>query len=479
LAPYSLKEGLNAMGQHWQELVPIDRYMVHASGLLYEYDRKVLTFLYQPLIGPVCLSLYMTLWAELEENRLWSESSSHHVLMNLLGLNLKDIYEARLKLEGIGLLKTLVNEEDEIRSFVYELQPPLTPEQFFLDGMLNIYLYRKIGKNHFFRLKRFFSERKNPTDKEYRDVTRAFQDVYSSATPKTLKYLQDVSSDLKADDKNNFIGRNEQSGIQIDVSHFDFDLLMAGLNESLIPQKAINQKVKEAISNLAFLYDIDAIQMKKFLLDAFNPNSDEIDIEELRKAARDWYQFVNYDELPSLIERTQPLKYQVQQQEPKTPKEKMIRYYETTSPLKVLVDRSNGAEPAASDLKVIESLLINQQLPPGVVNVLIDFVLLQTDMKFTKNYVEKIGSQWARKNVKTVIEAMDLAIKENESKASSSGGDKNRQKSFKQKPIRTEILPDWFDEEQQKRTENPHKEKEADVEAKKQEIEEILKEFKK
>jgi replication initiation and membrane attachment protein len=157
----------------------------------------------------------------------------------------------------------------------------------------------------------------------------------------------------------------------------------------------------------------------------------------------------------------------------------MIRYYETTSPLKVLVDRSNGAEPAASDLKVIESLMINQQLPPGVVNVLIDFVLLQTDMKFTKNYVEKIGSQWARKNVKTVIEAMDLAIKENESKASSSGGDKNRQKSFKQKPIRTEILPDWFDEEQQKRTENPHKEKEADVEAKKQEIEEILKEFKK
>lgn len=100
------------MAQHWQELIPIDRYTVSASGLLHEYDRKVLTFLYQPLIGSACFSLYMTLWAELEENRLWSESSSHHILMNLLGINLKDIHEARLKLEGIGLLKTYVKTEE-------------------------------------------------------------------------------------------------------------------------------------------------------------------------------------------------------------------------------------------------------------------------------------------------------------------------------------------------------------------------------
>jgi replication initiation and membrane attachment protein len=59
---------VNEMAQHWQELIPIDRYLVTSNGLLHEYDRKVLTFLYQPLIGSTCLSLYMTLWAELEEN---------------------------------------------------------------------------------------------------------------------------------------------------------------------------------------------------------------------------------------------------------------------------------------------------------------------------------------------------------------------------------------------------------------------------
>ena len=51
------------MTQHWQELLPIDHYIATANGLLHDYDRKILTFLYQPLIGAGCMSLYMTLWA--------------------------------------------------------------------------------------------------------------------------------------------------------------------------------------------------------------------------------------------------------------------------------------------------------------------------------------------------------------------------------------------------------------------------------
>jgi replication initiation and membrane attachment protein len=459
------------MGKHWQELVPIDQFTVVADGLLHEYDRKVLTFLYQPLIGSACFSLYMTLWAE-SENKLSPELSTHHLLMNLLGMNLDSIYEARLKLEGIGLLKTYVKTAEQKRSFIYELRPPLTPEEFFKDGMLNVYLYQMIGKNHFSRLKRFFSVQTAPKD-DYVDVTRSFQDVFESAVPGNLQNRQMT----KPDTMHQFLGRYDVKPIQIDQTAFDFELLMAGLNESLIPKKAVNQKVKDAISNLAFLYDIDAIQMKKFLLDAFNPSEDEIDVEELRKAARNWYQFVNYDDLPSLIERTQPLRYQVQLQEPKTPEEKLIRYFETASPLKVLVDRSNGGEPAASDLQVIEGLMINQNLPPGVVNVLIDFVLLKTDMKLTKNYVEKIGSQWARKKVKTVKEAMELAKHEHEANTVSAGA-KNKNRPSNQKPLRTEALPDWFDEDKQKQA-GQKQDSTVDLEAKKREIEEKLKAFRK
>jgi replication initiation and membrane attachment protein len=461
------------MAQHWQELIPIDRYLVTSSGLLHEYDRKVLTFLYQPLIGSTCLSLYMTLWAELDENRLWSESSTHHLLMNLLSVNLKDIHEARLKLEGIGLLKTYVKTDESGRSFIYEIHPPLNPEQFFLDGMLNIYLYRKIGKNHFARLKRFFSIPKKPMEEDYLDVTRAFQDVFSSATPGSLQYMQEHSEDLEAEPAQEFIGRSDQKPIQIDTSTFDFEMLMAGLNESLVPQKSLTKKVKEVVSNLAFLYGISPIEMKNFILGAINEN-DEIDIEDLRKGARDWYQFENYDQLPSLINRTQPAVHQVQLTEPKTQEEKLIRYYETTPPIVIFKELSGGVEPSVSNLKILEEIMIKYKLPPGVVNVLIEVVLRKTDMKFTKGFVESIASHWARLKIKTVKDAMEAARKEERSFKES----KKTGKATNKKPIRTEVLPDWF-EENGKESVKDSKQDDPDLEAKKRSIEEKLKAFRK
>jgi replication initiation and membrane attachment protein len=463
------------MAQHWQELIPINRFIVTSDGLLHEYDRKVLTFLYQPLIGSTCFSLYMTLWTQLEENSLWSEPSSHHFLMNLLGLNLKDIYDARLKLEGIGLLKTYVKTEEDNRSFIYELHPPVTPELFFKDGMLNVYLYQMIGRNHFNRLKRFFSVKQKPVEEEYDEVTKSFQDVFGSSVPGNLQKRPDLMNDFEPEENQQFIFRHDSKSIQINGNTFDFELLMAGLNESIFPKRALTKKVKEVISNLAFLYKIDPIEMKKLLLDALDEH-DEINIEVLRKSARDWYQLDHYDQLPSLIEGTQPIRYQVQLEEPKTQEEKLIRYFETSSPLQVLKDRSNGGEPSRADLQVIEQLMINQNLPPGVVNVLIDFVLIKTDMKLTRNYVEKIASQWARKQIKTVKEAMEQAKKEH-------GGTGEFKKPARttsaRKSVRTEIIPDWFNENAETVKQQAETEDSKDVEAKKRAIEEKLKAFRK
>ncbi|RBP93903.1 replicative DNA helicase loader DnaB [Cytobacillus firmus] len=469
------------MAQHWQEMLPIDRYTVAASGLLHDYDRKVLTLLYQPLIGSVCFSLYMTLWAELEENRLWSSSNSHHSLMNFMDMGLKDIYEARLKLEGIGLLKVYVNKDEETRSFIYELLPPLTPEQFFLDGMLNIYLYKKLGRNQFMRLKRFFSDQKVMTATGYEEVTKAFQDVFKSGHPGTFEVGDEVVQLMNESEGEGYIGRQEQEGIQIGNEDFNFELLQAGLNESLVPKKAITVKVKESISNLAFLYGIDPIQMKNIVISAVNEDN-EIDIEELRKSARDWYQFQNQDQLPSLIDRVHPAIHQTHKKQPETQEEELIRYLEITSPRQLLKDISGGAEPSKGDLQIIEDVMFQQKLLPGVINVLIQYVMLKTDMKLTKGYVEKIAGHWARKKIKTPQEAIDLAKKEHRQYLDWAEGKKTASTAGnKKKPIRTEMLPDWFDEKgsaaaKKKESQKQNSEKEQyELEMKKRELNEKLK----
>ena len=78
----------------------------------------------------------------------------------------------------------------------------------------------------------------------------------------------------------------------------------------------------------------------------------------------------------------------------------------------VLKDISGGAEPSKTDLQIIEEIMFSQKLLPGVINVLIQYVMLKTDMKLTKGYIEKIAGQWVRKNIRTVKDAMDLAKKE-------------------------------------------------------------------
>ncbi len=431
------------MKKHWNEIQPIDHYVVSTNGMIHDYDRKIISFLYQPLIGAVSANLYMTLLGEVGVNRIWSEQSTHYQLMNLLSLNLQEIYEARLKLEGIGLVKTYSRQNEGIREFIYELQHPLTPEEFFSDGMLNVYLYQKIGKTHYLRLREFFTDKK--VDKgSYVETTRSFQDVFMSDFKVDLLNHEANSSGPISNDKQ-FIKTSSESGIALDDVDFDFQLLLSGLSESMVPRRSFTPSVRETVLKLSFLYGIDPIQMKNFILTALNED-DSIDVESLRKAARDWFQLQNGDRLPNLETHLSKPDENEKAKAPSTQEEKLIDYLNSTSPKDLLTDMSNGSQPSKADLQTVEEVLMTHKLPVGVFNVLIQYVLLKTDMKLTKGYLEKIASHWARKNVKTAKEAMELAKKEHKQYLDWAEGKNKR--SSKSKPTRSEKKPVWFEEKE-------------------------------
>lgn len=466
------------MGQHWKDLLPVDRYLVKSADILHEYDRKIVTLLYQPLIGAKAFSLYMTLWAELEQNRLWSEESSHYSLMALQQSNLKEIYHERLKLEGIGLLKTFVSKDEDSRFFIYELQAPLLPKKFFTDGVLNVYLYNRLGKNKFLKLKRFFSDTEIELDK-YVPVTKMFNEVFESINPAEMvtKLSDEMEESLELQHGREYVSRSESNPLSIDEVLFDFGLFFAGISDVMIPQKAITPKVKEAIKKLSFLYNIGAIDMQNIVMSSLDSN-DTVDIEKLRKAARDWYQFEHGRDLPALSEKVHPMTLRVMaDRQPNNKEEELIRQLEMISPKQLLIDISGGATPSVSDLKIIEDVMFHQKLLPGVVNVLIYYVMLRTDMKITKGYVEKIAGHWARKDIKTVKEAMVLAKQEHRQYQTWAKSPSEKKKS-KRQAIRTELLPDWLNQDK----ENPITQVPVDTlgfEEEKRKLEEKIKKYKK
>ncbi|WP_100331811.1 replication initiation and membrane attachment family protein [Bacillus xiapuensis] len=451
------------MNRHWNEIQPVDMYSVCLAGVLHELDRKVLTMLYQPLIGARSFSLYMTLWAEVEENRLCARESNHYHLMNFLNINIQEIYDSRLQLEALGLLKTYARKHDELREFIYELQPPLSPEHFFNDGMLNVFLFRKIGRSHFSRLKAFFAD--HLVDKSaYHEVTRDFQEVFS-AGQMTLDPEAMKASLLPEDQR--YAARKSSEGVPLSSEQFDFSLLESSLKGAMLSRAVLTPSIKEMIAKLSFLYGIGPLEMKNLLLTAMDER-DEIDMEVLRKAARDWYQLEKGNDLPELIPLVQPPALRTAAPEPSTKEEELIDYLETTSPRQLLIDIS-GSLPSKSDMQVIEGALFQHKLPAGVVNVLIQYVLIKTDMKLSKSYVDKIASHWARKKVKTVKEAMELAKNEHRQYLDWA---KNKQKNSR-KVMRTEKLPEWFHKKDDDSV--PSDDGQMDVEAKRRELEEKIK----
>ena len=120
-------------------VLPADTYIVINKTILNDQDRKILTMLYQPIVGSVAINLYFSLWSNLDRSELISTEYNHHHLMANMQLNLDEIIEARERLEGIGLLKVFYNA-DNINHYIYELYSPLSPQEFFNHPILNVVL---------------------------------------------------------------------------------------------------------------------------------------------------------------------------------------------------------------------------------------------------------------------------------------------------------------------------------------------------
>src|SRR5574344_2215506 len=141
-------------------LLPADTYIVINKTLLTEYDRKNLINLYEPIIGALPISLYLTLWSDLDKRELVSKDFTHHHLMTLLKTKLDDIKEAREALEGTGLIKTYLKKGTDLNNYIYELFSPISAYEFFNHPVFNVVLYNNIGEHEYNNLLKLY---KKPT----------------------------------------------------------------------------------------------------------------------------------------------------------------------------------------------------------------------------------------------------------------------------------------------------------------------------
>lgn len=423
-------------------LLPADTYVVINKTILHDEDRKILTDLYLPIIGADAVMLYFCLWSSLDNSQIVSKDFSHQKLVSSLRMTINEIYDNRSKLEAIGLIKTLV-KEGEVNNYIYELYSPASATEFLSHPILNIVLYSNIGKLEYDNLVKAYKLPRFNTS-NYNDITKSFNDVFESTGM--------TSYDLSLDD----IRKYNKLKLNIN-SNFDFNFLINSMPKNIDVNRVFTKEIKELIINLSFIYDIDAIHMSNIIKGCLNERG-TINRELLRKSSRNYYQFDNGGILPTIIDNSQP-EYLRKPVGDTSNRAKMIYTFETISPRELLIKKNNGSEPTRRDLKLLEDLLVDYKLKPGVVNVLIDYILNVNNKKLTRNYVETLAGEWQRLGIETVEEAMSTAEKEHK---------KRNKKVIKNENINVKT-PDWFDKNITKNSISSDEENQ---------LEELLKEYK-
>ena len=396
-----------------QTILPADIYMVVNKTVITSTDRKIITMLYQPIIGHVATSLYFTLCDDLDKREVMSEELTHYHLMMTMQLKLESIVIAREKLEAIGLLKTFFKKEN-VNTYVYQLYSPLSAAEFLNHPILNVVLYNNLGKKEYQKVVSYFKIPRINL-KDYQEITKQFDEVFTPVPGNSITENDDIADTNK----------NRPTLMH----QIDFNLLISSIPESMISPNCFNNDVKELINNLSY---------------AYGNERGLIDKNELRKNARNYYQFEQGGRLPTLIYTTQP-EYLRSPTGDVSNWAKMVYIFETVTPYDYLKSKYKNGEPSARDLRLIESLLTDMKLKPGVVNVLIAYVLKINNQKLSKNYVETIAGQWKRLNIETVEDAMKLSAKEH--KRMMKKLESNRKVSPNSTKQKESPVPDWFHKE--------------------------------
>ena len=404
-------------------ILPADTYVVVNKSIIDTEDRKILTMLYQPVIGPLPIMLYFSLWSDLDKSEIISKEYTHHHLVTNMHLTLEEIVECRRKLEAIGLLKSFYKEEN-INNYIYQLYSPIKAYDFFNHPILNVILYNNTGKKEYEALKSYFKIPRINTN-GYIDITASFSDVYNSVPLTSYELLND---DIR-----------QKNVLKLNIdSNFDFDFLISSLPNNIDKDKMFTKEIKELILELSYLYDLDVIKMQDIIMSCITERS-TINKEELRKTCRNYYQFDNHGLLPSVVYNSQP-EYLKKPEGDTSKRAKMIYTFETLRPYELLKSKNKGVEPTARDLKLAEDLIINYGLKPGVTNVLIDYILKTNNNKLTRSLAETIAGQWQRLNIETVDDAMRVAEKEHKKY-------RKTQPTSKVSVKKEEKIPEWFNKE--------------------------------
>ncbi len=372
-----------------------DFYEIRFASTISDSDRKVLIDLYQPIVGPVAISLFFKFWSDAQTDQ---EKGFYSIdkLITYLRITSDALLNGRRLLEAMGLMKTYVKViSEERKTYMFCLYAPKQPKEFFNDLFFKELLVKYIGEKDVQRLASFYKNKIDLT--EFKDITTKFGEVFYTDIN---NFKNSIPSSIPT-----LVGREEGSV----YTSFDIGKFLSLLASKNIKDNFLTKEEMEKISKIATIYGSNEDTLAEYFENYINFYSEKGERVQFDKLMETLKNVNNYSTIMPKKEKVKAHNIEASDGKYK----KMIQLMETCPPAKYLSLLQNNTAPSSADLTLVSTLATSYNLSNGVINALINYVLQVKDNTLPKNYVEKIAASLVREGVTTVIETLNYLNKTN------------------------------------------------------------------
>ncbi|WP_282920799.1 hypothetical protein [Ignavigranum ruoffiae] len=446
---------------------PNQSFKVRRQSQLSYLQMQSLTQLYQPIIGGPALSLYLTLHSLPINDGLWTHSMLHAQILETLNTGINAVDASRIRLEGIGLLRTYQDtqshSQSQLQQIIYDLQMPVDAAHFFDHPQLSNALFQAIGDQEY-RLKVKSWQVDKMDSSRFKEITSSFTRVYNYLT-----VGENTGQEWKQEDQ--FLRHQDSDQhFKYDALDFDYGKFLELLMANQVDHQEFNQVLKDHVLTCYQLYGLNEATMAEVVLLSRHPIQHHIQIDRIKQIAK--------QRLPQTIKSSNSTNTSESTSHPPKDTDQVAKDYQQKYPqlsaeeieLVMLFDQvSNDAflynvkkqkKGFATDREYyyIKQLVEKSDLTPAVLNSLIYYLLVVLNRdNILKGELENVANHWSQMQIKDPGMALTLIQREEKVKQIKEKQQIKQSapsKNFRRRSQHQEVIPAWMKQKGQESTQS-------------------------
>ncbi len=354
--------------------------------LTLEYNEFLYT-LYLPLIEAESVFLYNFLANLVRTN---DNETNYEELLKKSTLNRIDFEKSLSILESVGLIRKF--EDKENGNYLLLVQGIYTPKHFFNNDVFKGLLVDRIGE-----------EEVNKIIDRYKiyEIDGSYVET-SDSIDKNFKI--DFSIDNLAVGKGKRLVSVNKGSIK---SNFDEIKFLKALKKIIpgIKDDALSEGELKLIGQWGTVFGVKEDVLADFVsrnIDMLAKKGSKLKQTQLKNSL-----LIHLNSMQDYSKIKAGVKTKLSKLSSNSDLAKRINYYESVTPYDFLKKRQNDRPVASADANIIDLLATRYMFSNPIINAILDYTLTQNNEKLSKDYVTKIASSLARKNVETAVEAVD------------------------------------------------------------------------